>query len=252
MAAPTNPFKAALRDGRRQIGFWCALAHPAAAEICAGAGFDWLLLDGEHAPNDIPLLLAQLQAIGHGGTHPVVRPPVGESWLLKQLLDLGAQTILVPMVESAAQARVLARAMRYPPDGVRGIGAALARASNYNRRADYLRTANDQVCLLVQVESRAGIAALDEIVLTEGVDGVFIGPADLAADYGKIGRPSEPEIVEQALARIAELGKPAGILTSDLELAKRYLDLGASFVAVGTDVGALVGATSQLAARFRS
>lgn len=253
MPAPRNTFKRALAEGRPQIGFWLALANPYTAEICGGAGFDWLLIDGEHAPNDVPLMMAQLQALTGSASHPIIRPPVGEPWLIKQLLDIGAQTLLVPMVETGEQARALVRAVRYPPHGMRGVGAALARASAFNRVDDYLQTADAEVCLLLQVESRAGLAHLDDIASTDGVDGVFIGPADLAADMGFLGKPGAPEVqeaVEAALARIQSHGKAAGILTSDAALAKRYLDLGALFVAVGNDVGLLAGATSRLRASF--
>ncbi|MER2533801.1 MAG: 4-hydroxy-2-oxoheptanedioate aldolase [Rhizobiaceae bacterium] len=255
MPAPENRFKRALRDGRPQIGLWLGLANPYTAELCAGAGFDWLLIDGEHAPNTIPTMLAQLQAIGGASQgEAVVRLPIGETWMIKQVLDLGAQTILVPMVETAEQARALVRAVRYPPAGVRGVGAALARASAFNRIGDYLRTADAEICLLVQVENRAGLEALDAIASVDGVDGVFVGPADLAADMGFLGRPGAPEVqaaVEDALLRIHSHGKAAGILTSDGALARRYLDLGATFVAVGSDVGLLVGATSALLAQYR-
>lgn len=255
MPAPQNSFKRALTEGRKQIGLWLGLANPYTAELCAGAGFDWLLIDGEHAPNSIPTLLSQIQAIhGSSQSHVAVRVPIGETWLIKQVLDLGAQTVLVPMVETAEQARELVRAIRYPPNGVRGVGAALARASAFNRIGDYLPTADAEVCLLVQLESRAGLDALDEIASVEGVDGVFIGPADLAADMGFLGRPGAPEVqaaVEDALLRIQSHGKAAGILTSDNALARRYIELGATFVAVGSDVGLLVNATSALLKQFR-
>lgn len=255
MPAPFNSFKQALAEKRPQLGLWLALASPYAAEICAGAGFDWLLLDGEHAPNDVPLLMNQLQALAATASHTVVRAPMDQAWLLKQLLDIGAQTLLIPMVESAAQARALAQAVRYPPQGIRGVGAALARASAFNRIPDYLQTANDQICLLLQVESRAGLAQLEAIAATEGVDGVFIGPADLAADMGYPGKPGAPEVVavvETALKRIQACGKAAGILSADPTLASRYLALGATFVAVGSDVGLLVNASNRLAADFRA
>ena len=255
MPAPFNPFKAAIAAHRPQVGLWLALASETTAEICAGAGFDWLLIDAEHAPNDIPVILAQLRAVAASPAHPVVRVPVGETWLIKQVLDLGAQTLLVPMVETRAQAEALVRAMRYPPGGVRGVGAALARASAYNRIPDYLATANDQACLLVQIESRAGLAALDEIASVEGVDGVFIGPADLAADMGHLGQPGHPQVQEEVQAAILRLrshGKAAGILTADQRLARRYLDLGASFVAVGHDVGLIANGAAALAAAFKS
>ena len=255
MPAPNNPFKQALRDGKAQIGLWQALANPYTAEICAGAGYDWLLLDAEHAPNDLPLLVSQLQAMKGTGSHAVIRPPIGETFIIKQLLDIGAQTLLVPMVDSRDMAETMVKAVRYPPHGVRGVGAALARASAFNRIPDYLQTANDEICLLLQIESRAGLAALDEIAATKGVDGVFIGPADLAADMGFLGKPGAPEVqveVERALLRIQSHGKAAGILIGDLGLAKRYLDLGASFVAIGNDVTLLANATTKLLADFRS
>lgn len=250
MPAPVNSFKAGLSGDRAMIGFWLSLANPATAEIAAGAGFDWLLIDGEHGPNDLPLLLAQLQALAPHPVSPVVRVPVGETWMIKQVLDIGAQTVLVPMVDSAEQARQLVRAMRYPPEGVRGVGAAVARASAYNRIPDYLATANDQVCLLVQAESRAAIEAIEEIAAVEGVDGIFIGPADLAADMGYPGTTHEPvvlETIDTAIRRIQAAGKPAGILNTDPVMARHYIGLGAKFVAVGTDVTLFSSATAALA-----
>ena len=253
MPAPKNLFKAALKEGRAQIGLWQALASPYTVEISAGAGYDWLLLDGEHAPNDVPMLVAQLQAMKGTASHAVIRPPIGETYVVKQLLDIGAQTLLIPMVDSAELAEAMVRAVRYPPHGVRGVGASLARASAFSRIPDYLQTANDEICLLLQVESRAGIANLDAIATTDGVDGVFIGPADLAADMGYLGKPGAPEVqatVEDALKRIQGHGKAAGILTADQSLAKRYLELGATFVAIGSDVGVLANATAKLLADF--
>jgi 4-hydroxy-2-oxoheptanedioate aldolase len=253
MAAVENRFKLALRQGRAQIGLWQALASPYAAEICAGAGFDWLLFDGEHAPNDVPGLLAQLQAVGASDTHPVARPPFGETWIIKQYLDIGFRTLLVPMVETAAQAEALVRAMRYPPEGIRGVGAAIARASGWNRQGDYLAWANEQVCLLVQVETRRGLENLDAIAGVEGVDGVFIGPADLSASLGHRGDPGHPEVqaaIEDAITRVRAAGKAPGILTSSEALARRYLDLGCRFVAVGADLSVFVGAIDALARRF--
>ena len=254
MPAPKNTFKQALRDGKAQIGLWQALANPYTVEIAGSAGYDWLLLDAEHAPNDIPLLVSQLQALKGSASHAIIRPPIGETWIVKQLLDIGAQTLLVPMIESREAAKAMVKAVRYPPQGVRGVGAALARASNFNRIPDYLQTANDEICLLLQVESRAGIAALDAIASVEGVDGVFIGPADLAADMGFLGKPGAPEVqevVEAALKRIQALGKAAGILTGDLGLARRYIELGASFVAIGNDVTLFANALDRLLVDFR-
>lgn len=255
MPAPKNLFKQALKEKRMQIGFWQALANPYTVEISADAGYDWLLLDAEHAPNDIPLLVAQLQAMKGSASHAVIRPPIGETFIIKQLLDIGVQTLLVPMIDSREQAEAMVRAVRYPPHGVRGVGAALARASRFNRIPDYLQTANGEICLLLQIESRAGLAALDEIASVEGVDGVFVGPADLAADLGHLGKPGAPEVqvaVEKALARIQALGKAAGILTADLALARRYVELGATFVAIGNDVTLFANATTKLLTEFHS
>jgi 4-hydroxy-2-oxoheptanedioate aldolase len=254
MPAPRNTFKAALKEGRTQIGLWVALTSAYTAEICGGAGYDWLLIDAEHAPNDIQTLVAQLQALARYPVHAIVRPPIGEAWMIKQILDIGAQTILVPMVETKEQAEALVRAVRYPPHGMRGVGASLARASGFNRIPDYLQTANGEVCLLLQIESRAGLANLDAITATEGVDGVFIGPADLAADMGFLGKPGAPEVqaaVEDALRRIQDRGKAAGILTADQWLARRYVELGAGFVGIGSDVGLLANSTTKLLDEFK-
>src|ERR1700734_1481069 len=219
MQITTNKFKAALKNGERaQIGFWLGLTDPGCAEICAGAGFDWLLIDGEHAPNDVRSILAQLQAVAPYPVHPIVRPVSGDVQLIKQLLDIGAQTLLVPMVESAEQAKLLVSAMRYPPAGIRGVGAALARASQWNRVTNYLHQANDEMCLLVQVETRAGLENLDAIAAVEGVDGVFIGPSDLSAALGHLGKPGHPEVqhaIEDAIRRIRSSGRAAGILSTD-------------------------------------
>ena len=239
MPAPTNHFKKALQENRAQIGCWVGLADAYTAEISTTAGFDWLLIDGEHAPNDLRSVLAQLQVVEGSESFPVVRLPIGETWLIKQFLDAGAQSLLLPMVESGEQAAEMVKAVRYPPNGVRGVGSALARASRFSAIPDYLATADDQICLLLQVESRAGLAALDDILEIDGVDGVFIGPSDLAADMGHLGNPGEPEVVAAvtgAIEKIVQAGKAAGVLTTDETLARECLRLGATFVAVGIDV----------------
>ena len=254
MPAPQNQFKQRLHAGERQIGLWLGLADPYAAELIAGAGFDWLVIDGEHAPNDLRSTLAQLQALSAHTVGAVCRPPVGEGWMIKQLLDIGCQTILVPMVETAEQAEDLVRAVKYPPRGIRGVGAGLARASRFNAISDYLVTADEQTCLLLQLETIAGLDQLEAIAAVDGVDGIFIGPADLAADMGYLGRPGQAEVqarVEDAITRIVATGKAAGILTSDQQLARRYLELGARFVAVGSDIGLIGTAARQLAAAYR-
>ena len=241
MPAPVNGFKAALAEGRAQWGLWVAFGSANVAEMLSHCGYDWLVIDGEHAPNDLPLMLAQLQAAQAGGAHPVVRVPQGEAWLIKQVLDIGAQTVLVPMVDTAEQARAMVRAMRYPPEGIRGMGT-LGRASRYGLTADYLTTANAQTCLLVQAESRAALENLDEICAVDGVDGVFIGPADLSADMGFPGNPGAPAVVaaiDAAIRRIVANGKAAGILVSGAGPARVARAAGASFIAVGHDVGLL-------------
>ena len=253
MPAPTNTFKARLQAQDMQIGLWVGLGDPSVAELAAGCGFDWLVIDGEHGPNGLRDVLAQLRAVGRGGAHPVVRTRDDDRALLKQMLDIGAQTLLVPMVESAAQAREIVRSVTYPPNGMRGVGASLARASGYNAISDYLQTADDEICLLVQVENVAGLEALGEILAVDGIDGVFIGPADLAAAMGHLGNPGAPEVqeaVRDALTRIRAAGRAAGILTSDETLAKGYAEMGVEFLAVGSDVGALGGALRALRAKY--
>ncbi|MEX0282437.1 MAG: HpcH/HpaI aldolase/citrate lyase family protein [Arenibacterium sp.] len=254
MPAPTNTLKKRLLAGETLIGCWVALADDYAAEIMGGAGFDWLLIDGEHAPNDLRSIRAQLSVLERFDADPVVRLPVGETWMIKQLLDAGAQTLLIPMVESAEQARELVRACRYPPAGIRGMGAALGRASGFNTIPDYVTSADDQICLLVQVESRAGIEALDEILAVEGVDGVFIGPADLSADMGFQGNAETPEmrqLIGETLGRIAKAGKSPGILGMSDGGIERYLSEGARFVAVAADVMLLAQAARASAAKWK-
>jgi len=257
MNTPVNQFKQALAAHRPQIGLWINLANPISTEICAGAGFDWLLLDAEHSPNTLTTLLAQLQAVAaYPGTHAVGRVPLGHgaagAALIKQFLDLGFQTLLVPMVETPEQAAALVRATRYPPEGIRGMAGA--RASRWGRYADYASAANGQVCLLVQVETKIGLDNLDAIAATPGVDGVFIGPADLSASLGYAGQAHHPHmlrVMDEAVARIVRAGKAAGILFGDEALARRYLAQGATFVAVGLDTQILVRQTTALAALYK-
>jgi 4-hydroxy-2-oxoheptanedioate aldolase len=255
MPAPHNPFKAALAAGQMQFGCWVGLADTFSAEIMAQAGFDWLVVDGEHGPNDLRSLLRQLQVIAATDSHPVVRLPVGETWMLKQVLDAGAQTVLVPMVESGDQARQLVRDVTYPPHGVRGVGYALTRAARFGTIADYGTTADAQICLLVQVENRAGLAALDDILTVEGVHGVFIGPADLAADMGHMGNAAHADVqaaIMDALARIRAAGKAPGILSTRDEMTNDAIAAGAQFVAVGADVSLLGAGARALATRWQA
>jgi 4-hydroxy-2-oxoheptanedioate aldolase len=250
-----NPFKERLHRADTQIGLWLGLADPYTAELCATAGFDWLLIDGEHGPNDLRSMLSILQAVSAYDSQPVVRIAHGDTALIKQILEIGATTLLVPMVETAEQARELVRDTRYPPDGVRGVGSGLARSSRWGGEPNYLQTANERVCLLVQVESREGLEAIDEIAAVDGVDGIFVGPADLSASLGYLGQPGHPEVraaIEVAFRAIRSAGKAAGILAVDEALARHYIGLGACFVAVGVDATLLAQATRALIAKFRS
>jgi len=249
-----NPFKAALAARQAQIGLWLSMATPYLAEVSATAGFDWLLIDGEHAPNDLRSTLQALQAVAPYPSQPVVRAVAGEVPVIKQLLDIGAKSLLVPMVDTAEQARALVSATRYPPQGIRGVGSAIARASRWSARTDYLDVADDEICLLVQAETVTALGNLEAICAVDGVDGVFIGPADLAASMGHRGRPGHPEVqaaIEGAMRTIIASGKAAGTLTSDPALARRYLELGCTFVATGVDVSLYAGAARRLAAEFK-
>lgn len=250
---PANTFKTALRDRRRQIGLWVAMADPYAASLAGHAGFDWLVIDGEHGPNDVRSILAQLQALEASEASAVVRPPMGEKWMIKQMLDIGAQTLLIPMVDTVDQAEALVRAVRYPPAGERGMGAAIARASRFNTLTGYAERADDDICLLIQAESRTAMANLEGLAAVDGVDGIFIGPADLAADMGFPGEIHRAEVqaaIEAGIGTIVAAGKPAGILTFDETLNKQYLDLGATFVAVGADVTEFTKALRSLGQRY--
>jgi 4-hydroxy-2-oxoheptanedioate aldolase len=253
--AMENRFKQRLANGDVVIGFWVTLADPYCAEICAGAGFDWLLIDGEHAPNDLRSVLSQLQSVSSYGAEPVVRPVVGETHIIKQLLDIGVRSLLIPMIETKTQAEAMVAAVRYPPRGVRGVGSAIARSSRWNRITDYMEQADDSICLLLQVESRAGIENLDAILEVDGVDGIFIGPADLSASLGFPGQPDHPEvqrIINDAITRIRQAGKSAGILTSNEAVVRSYITQGCNFAAVGVDATLLARGTEALARRFKA
>jgi 4-hydroxy-2-oxoheptanedioate aldolase len=246
-------FAAALSDGRTQVGMWVSSASPYCAEICAGSGLDWLLIDAEHSPNDLSSILAQLQAVAAYPVHPVVRPPVADPVVLKQFLDIGVQNLLVPMIDSQAAARRLVEATRYPPRGMRGVGSALARASRWNRIPGYLAAAEEDISLIVQIESGAALDDLEAIATEDGIDAVFIGPADLAASLGHLGEPDHPEVVrriDDAIERVGRLHKPVGINAFDEARARRCIALGCRFVLVGADVTLLARGSEALAARF--
>jgi len=254
MPAPHNPFKAALRNGETVIGCWLSLGDPLSTEIAGTAGFDWLLIDAEHSPYDISRIRLQLMALEASDSHAAVRVPAGETWILKQVLDAGAQTILVPMVETAEQARQLVHDVRYPPIGGRGVGYSGARCSHFGKITDYGPTADEQICLLIQVENRAGIANLDEILAVDGIDGVFIGPADLSADMGYMGQLTHPEVqatMKDAFGRIEAAGKAPGVLATTPEFTQDCLDWGARFAATGIDLLILSKALRALSATWK-
>jgi 4-hydroxy-2-oxoheptanedioate aldolase len=253
LTLPPNRFKAGLREGRPQIGLWSALCSNIVAEIIASAGFDWILIDTEHGPNEVPGVLAQLQAMSAGTAEPVVRVAWNDPVLIKRILDTGARSILVPFVQNAEEARKAVAGTRYPPLGIRGVSVA-PRANRFGRVPDYHRRAHEQMCVLVQVETRTALAEIEAIAAVDGVDGIFIGPSDLAADMGHLAEAAHPEVqaaIAGACARIRQAGKAAGMLTGDQEAAARYLGMGFSFVAVGSDVGVLSQNALKLAAHFQ-
>ncbi|MFL6675213.1 MAG: aldolase/citrate lyase family protein [Massilia sp.] len=254
MNLPINHFKRAILRGELQLGLWSGLSNNVTVEVLANAGFDWLLLDTEHSPNELPMVHSQLQAMGQGGAHPIVRPPWNDTVVIKRYLDLGVQTLLIPMVQDADEARQAVAATRYPPRGVRGFSAG-ARASGYGRVKDYWTRCEEELCVLVQVETPQALANIEAIAAVDGVDGIFIGPGDLSASMGHIGNQKHPEVVaviDNAIARIRSCGKAAGILSGDEALARHWLAAGCNFVAVGSDVGILARGAEALAARFKT
>jgi 4-hydroxy-2-oxoheptanedioate aldolase len=250
---PRNAFKHALAAGKLQIGLWSSLCSNIAAEIIGDSGFDWILLDTEHSPNEIPDLVTQLQAMQAGTATPIIRPAWNDAVLAKRALDIGAQSLLFPYVQNAEEARRAVASTRYPPQGIRGVSVA-ARASRYGRTPGYLTKANDEICVLVQVETRSALSEIEAIAAVEGIDGVFIGPSDLAASLGHLGNPQHPEVqaaIKDAVTRLTKVGKPAGMLTGNEEEARRYIDWGYLFVAVGADVGLLAKNADALCKRFK-
>ncbi len=255
---PDTTFRDALRNqngkaGRPLAGMWVCSGSPLIAELCAGSGLDWLLVDAEHSPNGLESILAQLQAIHGYPVHTVVRPPVNDTVLIKQYLDLGVQNLLVPMVNSAAEAEAAVAATRYPPRGIRGVGSALARASLWNRTPDYLSRASETISLTVQIESTAAVEAVEDILAVDGVDAIFLGPSDLAASMGVLGQQEHPDVraaVQRCLAAAKAAGKPAGVNAFNPATARSYLAAGAAFVLVGADVSVLARGSEALAAEF--
>lgn len=247
-------FREALSAADRPMaGMWVCSGSPLVAELCAGAGLDWLLVDAEHSPNGLESILAQLQAIHGYPVHTMVRPPVNDTVLIKQYLDLGVQNLLIPMVHSVAEAEAAVAATRYPPEGVRGVGSALARAARWNRVPDYLARASETISVTVQIESAAAVEAVEDILEVDGVDAIFVGPSDLAASMGVLGQQEHAEVrsaVEQCLEAAQKAGKPAGVNAFNPETARHYLDAGAHFILVGADVALLARGSEALAAQF--
>jgi len=251
---PRNTFKRALAEGRQQIGLWSSLSSNYTVEVIAGAGYDWILLDMEHSPNDLESLLSQLQAAAPYPAHPVVRVPWNDTVTIKRVLDVGAQSILIPYVSTIAEAKAAVAATRYPPVGVRGV-AGTTRASRFGRVQGYAKKAHEEICVLVQVETRQALDNLEGICEVEGVDGVFIGPADLHASLGHTGETSNPAVVplmEEAMRRVRKAGRAPGYLSPVEADAKRMLSAGALFVAVGADIGLLARGAEGLLMKFKS
>jgi 4-hydroxy-2-oxoheptanedioate aldolase len=254
MELPPNNLKRALRAGRAQIGLWCNLSTHITVEVLSETGFDWLLIDTEHSPNDLPQVHQQLQAAMGGTANMVVRLPWNDMVMIKRYLDVGAQTLLIPCVQSEQEARDAVSYTRYPPKGVRGY-AAMPRASHFGRAKDYATRCEEEICLILQIETQKGLDNIENIARVEGVDALFIGPGDLAASLGHVGNTKHPDVqkaIEDGIKRILACGKIAGILCPDETLAHRYLALGCKLVAVGSDMGILLKGAEQLAARFKA
>ena len=250
---PSNNFKQAIREGRPQIGLWSSLCSNIVAEVVAGSGFDWILIDTEHAPNELPLVFSQLQALVGGTAAPVVRPAWNDMVLMKRLLDVGVQNLLVPYVQTPEEARAAVAATRYPPQGMRGV-AVTHRANRYGRVKDYYQRTGEEICVIVQIESRLALQNLEAIAAVDGIDGLFIGPSDLAAALGHLGEPGHPEVraaIEDAFKRIRKAGKAPGILAPVEADARHWLSLGCIVLAVGSDVGLLARQSEELASRFK-
>lgn len=248
-----NKFKAALAAHQIQIGCWSALANPISTEVLGLAGFDWLVLDGEHAPNDISTFIPQLMALKGSQSAPVVRVPTNEPVIIKRLLDIGFYNFLIPFVETQEEAAQAVASTRYPPEGIRGVSVS-HRANMFGTIPDYFAQSNSNITILVQIESQQGVDNVDAIAATEGVDGIFVGPSDLAAAFGHLGNAGHPDVqraIQHIFARAKAHGKPCGILAPVEADARRYLEWGATFVAVGSDLGVFRSATQKLADAFK-
>lgn len=254
MDLPINAFKRAIKAGQQQIGLWSTLSSHLSVEVLAGSGFDWLLLDTEHAPNNLPMVFSQLQAVQGGTAHPIVRPPWNDPVAVKGYLDAGVQTLLIPYVQTEEEARQAVAATRYPPRGIRGF-ASTSRASRYGRIKGYHARCEEELCVLVQIETRLALQNLEAIAGVDGVDGIFVGPGDLSADMGYLGQPGHPDVVaaiDDAIRRIRACGTAPGVLTGDEALARHFIEQGCLFTAVGADMSILAQGSEQLAAKFKT
>ena len=249
-----NSFKRRLLAGERLIGCWCSLANPITTEVLGVAGFDWILLDGEHSPNDVISFIPQLMALKDSVSAPVVRPSWNNPVELKRLLDGGFYNFLIPFIESAEEAKRAVAATRYPPQGFRGVSVS-QRSNKFGSVKDYFTGINDQLCVMVQIESRKGVEAVAEIAKVDGIDGIFVGPSDLAAGFGHLGNASHPEVqaaMAQIVAAAKAAGKPIGILAPVEADARRYMEQGITFVAVGSDLGVFRSGTQALRDKYMS
>ncbi len=254
MDLPKNKFKHALAAGRQQLGLWSVLTSSYSAEIIAGAGYDWILIDTEHSPSGVEGVLPQLQAMAPYDVSPVVRAAWNDTVLIKRFLDIGVQTLLIPFVQSAEEARAAVEAVRYPPGGVRGI-SMFTRANRFGRVKDYVKRASEEICLLVQVETRTAVDVVEEIARVDGIDGVFVGPSDLAASMGYLGNPGHEDmlkLIDTTLGRIKACGKPPGFLTPDTTIARRAIAAGSLFTAIGIDGGILARGAENLLTQFKN
>lgn len=251
MKIPQNLFKRGLREDRVQYGLWLGLSSPVAAELCACAGFDWLLIDAEHAPNDLRSTLSQLQAIEGTGAHAIARLTEGDPARIKRYLDAGVQTLLIPMVDTAEQAEEIVASVRYPPRGIRGLATSITRASRWTQIEDYARQAEEQLCVIVQAETVTALNNLKAITAVDGVDAVFMGPSDLSASMGYLGQPGHPEVqaaIAESLRHISSAGKAAGTLAGTPEAIRTHAGNGAKFLGIGSDTALLVSGSRGLLA----
>ncbi|ARE41653.1 2,4-dihydroxyhept-2-ene-1,7-dioic acid aldolase [Rhodovulum sp. P5] len=254
MDIPKNRFKALLKEGRPQIGVWNAIPHSTVADMLAACGFDWIVLDTEHGAMEVTDTLPALHAIdGYPEVSAVVRVAINDWVLIKRHLDQGAQTLMLPYVQSREEAEAAVQAIRYPPRGVRGV-AGMTRSSRYGLIGDYMARAEEELCLILQVETGQALDRLEDIATVDGVDGIFIGPADLSASLGYPGQQRHPDVVaaiEGAIGRLKDVGVPSGILTLDEEFAHHCIGLGTSFTAISVDMAALRNAATALLADFK-